>query len=40
MSSQTTTVLQAQLTPPALAVVRNLASGDDEVYEISLVCGH
>jgi hypothetical protein len=24
----------------ALAVVRNLTTGDDEVYEISLVCGH
>jgi hypothetical protein len=23
----------------ALAVVHNLATGDDEIYEISLVCG-
>jgi hypothetical protein len=39
-SSQTVAASQAQPAPPALAVVRNLASGDDEVYEISLVCGH
>ncbi len=32
-------VLEAESSPAALAVVRNLATGDDEVYEISLVCG-
>jgi hypothetical protein len=31
--------LQAEAGPAALAVNRNLATGDDEVYEISLVCG-
>jgi hypothetical protein len=38
-SSQTTMASPAQLGPSAFAVVRNLAAGDDEVYEISLVCG-
>jgi hypothetical protein len=37
--SQTTMASPAQRSPSAFAVVRNLAAGDDEVYEISLVCG-
>jgi hypothetical protein len=40
MSLQAAMLLQSQPGPAALAVVRNLATGDDEVYEISLVCGH
>ncbi|MGB6200079.1 MAG: hypothetical protein WBF35_11070 [Candidatus Acidiferrales bacterium] len=40
MSLQTTTPSQAGSSPSALAVVRNLTTGDDEVYEISLICGH
>ncbi len=32
--------LQTQSNTAAVAVVHNLGTGDDEVYEISLVCGH
>jgi hypothetical protein len=39
MSLHVATALQAEAGPAALAVIRNLATGDDEVYEISLVCG-
>jgi hypothetical protein len=39
MSLQVATALQAEPSPAALAVVHNLVTGDDEVYEISLVCG-
>jgi hypothetical protein len=38
-SSPTIVASPAQPGPSAFAVVRNLAAGDDEVYEISLVCG-
>jgi hypothetical protein len=40
LSLQTAMLLQSQPGPAALAVVRNLSTGDDEIYEISLVCGH
>jgi len=40
LSLQAAMLLQSQPGLAALAVVRNLATGDDEVYEISLVCGH
>jgi hypothetical protein len=39
MSLQVAMALQAEPSPAALAVVHNLGTGDDEVYEISLVCG-
>jgi hypothetical protein len=39
MSLHVATALQAEAGPAALAVVHNLATGDAEVYEISLVCG-
>lgn len=39
LSLQGAMALQAEPGPAALAVVHNLATGDDEVYEISLVCG-
>jgi hypothetical protein len=39
LSLQVVMALQAEPGPAALAVVHNLATGDAEVYEISLVCG-
>jgi hypothetical protein len=39
LSLQPTMALQSEPSSAALAVVHNLATGDDEVYEISLVCG-
>jgi hypothetical protein len=32
--------LQAGTSAPPVAVIHNLQSGDDEVYEISIACGH
>jgi hypothetical protein len=40
LSLQLSMASQSEPGPAALAVVHNLATGDDEVYEISLVCGH